>query len=157
MLKYANYDIVTAEVPDEITLAISISNCPNHCPGCHSSFLADDIGLPLDNAVLKELIDNNQGITCVAIMGGDADIQGVISAVSFIKKNYPDLKTCWYSGRISLPTEIDDKLGYFDYFKLGPYIAEFGGLDNPKTNQRFYHHDLISDTITDITSRFFKS
>ena len=30
MLKYANYDIVFQEVPDEVTLAINISNCPNH-------------------------------------------------------------------------------------------------------------------------------
>ena len=28
MLKYANFDIVFQEVPDEVTLAINISNCP---------------------------------------------------------------------------------------------------------------------------------
>ena len=36
MLKYANFDIVFQEVPEEVTLAINISNCPNQCPGCHS-------------------------------------------------------------------------------------------------------------------------
>ena len=36
MLKYAGYDIVFQEIPDEVTLAISLTNCPNRCPGCHS-------------------------------------------------------------------------------------------------------------------------
>ena len=27
---------------------------------------------------------------------------------------------------------------YFNFIKVGPYVSEFGGLDNPKTNQRFY-------------------
>ena len=38
MLKYANFDIVFQEVPDEVTLAINISNCPNQCVGCHSKY-----------------------------------------------------------------------------------------------------------------------
>lgn len=39
MLKYVNTDIVFQEFPDEVTLAINLSNCPCHCPGCHSSYL----------------------------------------------------------------------------------------------------------------------
>ena len=48
MLKYVNTGIVFQEIPDEVTLAINISNCPCHCPGCHSHYLWEDIGLPLD-------------------------------------------------------------------------------------------------------------
>ena len=44
MLKYVDTKVVFQEIPDEITLAINISNCPCHCPGCHSSYLAEDIG-----------------------------------------------------------------------------------------------------------------
>ena len=44
MLKYVNYDIVFQEFPDEVTLAINLSLCPNGCPGCHSAYLKDDIG-----------------------------------------------------------------------------------------------------------------
>ena len=33
MLNYYNYDIVCQEIPDEITLAINITGCPNHCQG----------------------------------------------------------------------------------------------------------------------------
>ena len=41
MLKYVDTKVVFAEVPDEVTLAINISNCPCHCDGCHSEYLAD--------------------------------------------------------------------------------------------------------------------
>ena len=42
MLKYVNTGIVFQEIPDEVTLAINISGCPCHCPGCHfaPSFLS---------------------------------------------------------------------------------------------------------------------
>ena len=39
MLKYYNYDIVFQEYPDEVTLAINLTMCPNRCVGCHSAYL----------------------------------------------------------------------------------------------------------------------
>ena len=56
MLKYVNTGIVFQEVPDEVTLAVNISNCPCRCPGCHSSYLWDDTGLPLDTAAVDDLV-----------------------------------------------------------------------------------------------------
>ena len=50
MLKYVDTKIVFREVPDEITLCINISNCPCHCKGCHSPYLAEDIGTVLDES-----------------------------------------------------------------------------------------------------------
>ena len=44
MLKYYNAMVVFEEIPDEITLAINITNCPCHCVGCHSKFLWEDVG-----------------------------------------------------------------------------------------------------------------
>ena len=44
MLKYVNTDIVFQEIPDEVTLAVNISNCPCRCPGCHSEYLWEDVG-----------------------------------------------------------------------------------------------------------------
>ena len=43
MLKYVNCDIVFQEVPNEVALAINISGCPCHCPGCHSPYLWQDV------------------------------------------------------------------------------------------------------------------
>ena len=44
MLKFYNYDIVCQEIPDEVTLALNITGCPNHCEGCHSPWLWEDVG-----------------------------------------------------------------------------------------------------------------
>lgn len=152
MLKYVDTKVVFAEIPDEITLAINISGCPCNCKGCHSSYLAKDIGEPLDLQHLTNLIDSNKGITCVCIMGGDANPSEVDDIAQDIKEYYPELKVGWYSGRQELDKDIE--LGNFDYIKLGPYIEEFGPLNSRTTNQRFYK---VSDgELVDITSRFWK-
>ena len=73
MLRYADYDIVFQEIPDEVTLAINLSNCPNHCKGCHSAYLMEDIGEPLTEESLSTLLGKyGKAITCVCFMGGDA-------------------------------------------------------------------------------------
>ena len=152
MLKYVDTKVVFAEMPDEITLAINISGCPCNCKGCHSSYLAKDIGEPLDLQHLTNLIDSNKGITCVCIMGGDANPSEVDDIAQDIKEYYPELKVGWYSGRQELSKDIE--LGNFDYIKLGPYIEEFGPLNSKTTNQRFYK---VSDgELVDITSKFWK-
>lgn len=145
MLKYVDTRVVFAEIPDEITLAINISNCPCHCKGCHSSYLAEDIGTPLNwNSLTHELIPNNKGITCISFMGGDSEPIRINILSKYIKDNYPNIKTAWYSGRQELAKEIE--LKNFDYIKLGPYIEEFGSLNKETTNQRFYkvHKKVVS-------------
>lgn len=152
MLKYVDTKIVFQEIPDEITLAINISGCPCNCKGCHSSYLAKDIGEPLDLQHLTNLIDSNKGISCVCIMGGDANPSEVDDIAQDIKEYYPELKVGWYSGRQELSKDIE--LGNFDYIKLGPYIEEFGPLNSKTTNQRFYK--VSNGELVDITSKFWK-
>jgi anaerobic ribonucleoside-triphosphate reductase activating protein len=152
MLKYVDTKIVFQEIPDEITLCINISNCPCHCEGCHSSYLAEDIGEPLDLQHLTDLIDTNKGITCVCIMGGDANPSEVDDIAQSITEYYPELKVAWYSGRQELSNSID--LFNFDYIKLGPYKEEFGPLNSRTTNQRLYQ--IKNHKMLDITSRFWK-
>lgn len=72
MLKYVDTAVTLREIPDEITLCINISNCPCRCKGCHSSYLAGDIGEDLDEDSLVDMMLSNKGITCVAFMGGDS-------------------------------------------------------------------------------------
>ena len=152
MLKYVDTKIVFQEIPDEITLAINISGCPCNCKGCHSSYLAKDIGEPLDLQHLTNLIDSNKGISCVCIMGGDANPSEVDDIAQDIKEYYPELKVGWYSGRQELSKDIE--LGNFDYIKLGPYKEEFGPLNSKTTNQRFYK--VSNGELVDITSKFWK-
>lgn len=157
MLKYVDAKVVFAEVPDEVTLAINISNCPCHCEGCHSPYLADDIGEPLDLQHLTDLIDSNRGISCVCIMGGDANPSEVDDITQDIKEYYPELKIAWYSGRQELSKDIN--LENFDYVKLGPYIKDKGPLNSPTTNQRFYkiiHTPVPSTLLVDQTHLFWK-
>ncbi len=164
-MKYADTKVVFREVPDEITLAVNISGCPVGCKGCHSPYLAEDIGETLDLRALEKLVSENLGITCISFMGGDADPAYVGQLCSHIRTKYPGLKTCWYSGRGL--SQAGDVLPWLDYIKVGPWIEEFGPLDNPATNQRFYavFHDAAPSPAADLpagirledrTSRFLK-
>lgn len=152
MLKYVDAKVVFAEVPDEVTLAINISNCPCQCKGCHSSYLAQDIGTELTFNEVRKLIKKNSGVSCIAIMGGDAEPDKINTLASFIINHYNSIKVAWYSGRQELSNSID--LSNFDYIKLGPYKEEFGSLNSRTTNQRFYK--VNGKELVDITSKFWK-
>ncbi len=157
MLKYVDSKVVFAEIPDEITLAINISNCPCHCEGCHSSYLADDIGEPLDLQHLTNLIDSNKGITCVCIMGGDANPSEVDDIAQDVKEYYPELKVGWYSGRDYISKDIN--LENFNYIKYGHYDKNKGPLNSKTTNQVMLEIDIIGNKVfkKDITSKFWGS
>ena len=148
MLKYANFDIVFQEVPDEVTLAINISNCPNQCPGCHSKYLWENVGKELDEDELNRLIAQYEsGITCVCFMGGDNEPDRVAELALQMKNNHKGLKAAWYSGKNDLPNVSTD---HFDYIKLGSYVAELGALDSITTNQRMMKR-LADGRVKDIT------
>ena len=152
-MKYYNTMVVFREVPDEITLAINITNCPCKCPSCHSKFLWGDTGTELDFKAIDNFIWANKGISCICFMGGDAEPRRINRLAQYIHEEYPHLKVAWYSGRMRVPTEVnkDD----FDYIKVGPYLEHLGPLNKPTTNQRLYKntHD---DSWEDITNRFWK-
>ena len=154
MLKFINYNIVFQEVPDEVTLAINISGCPNKCKGCHSPYLLENMGEILDEKSLAGLLHKyGNAITCVCFMGGDAEAGEIERLSAFIRQLTGNkIKTAWYSGRQYLPEECS--LEYFNYIKLGPYIEKLGGLSSPLTNQRFYR--IEDGGMTDITGHFTK-
>ncbi len=154
MLKYVNTDIVFQEIPDEVTLAINISNCPCRCPGCHSHYLWEDIGLPLDTAAIDDFVGQMaHDITCISFMGGDADPKGVNLLAQYIHEEYPQLRVAWYTGRIRIPSIVNK--ADFDYIKVGPYIRHLGPLNQETTNQRMYRQTDNGD-FEDITYMFWK-
>ena len=160
MLKYLNTQVTFAEIPNEIILCINITNCPCHCKGCHSPYLAEDIGEELTFDVLLYLCNIEcKGISCVCFMGGDSDPSYVNKLAEVIRESDLSIKTAWYSGRQELSDKID--LKNFDYIKLGPYIEEKGPLNNPNTNQKLYEVCKISKLppkfiLKDITNKFWK-
>ena len=137
MLKCYSFDIVCQEIPDEITLAVNISCCPNRCPGCHSPWLWEDAGEPMTEEMLTSLIERYvSAVTCFCFMGGDAEPMEVERIAKWIRKKYPHLKTAWYSGMENIPDDFD--ISVLDFLKTGPYIAALGGLKSKDTNQRLY-------------------
>ena len=147
MLKVASFDIVFQEIPGEVTLALNLSGCPCHCPGCHSSHLWEDIGEELNAELLVDLTGRYKGlITCVAFMGGDQDPLYVAQMTAYVRP----LRTAWYSGRTNMPADEQA----FDYVKLGPYIESLGGLKSEKTNQRLYKR--VGENWEDITASFWR-
>lgn len=137
MLKYCETGIVFQEFPDEITLAVNISNCPHRCVGCHSQHLQTDCGETLDEKAIEKLVEPvKDSITCIGLMGGDASVEELVSLAKYIRKRYPSLNIGWYSGNYAFPEE--DIASEFDYIKIGPYIECLGPLDSPTTNQKLY-------------------
>ncbi len=154
MLKYVNTGIVFQEIPDEVTLAINISGCPCHCPGCHSHYLWEDIGLPLNTDAIDAFISQyGRNITCIAFMGGDGDPKGVDMLAQYIHEEHPQYKVAWYSGRLRITSAVNKT--DFDYIKIGPYIKHLGPLKQPTTNQRLYRQNDTGE-FEDITSRFWR-
>lgn len=154
MLKYVNTGIVFQEIPDEVTLAINISGCPCRCPGCHSQYLWEDIGLPLNTEALDDFVERfGNDITCISFMGGDADPKSVNLLAQYIHETYPQFKVAWYSGRLRVPAII--KKTDFDYIKIGPFIRHLGPLNSPTTNQRLYRQAADGE-FEDITYRFWR-
>ena len=137
MLKCYSYDIVCQEIPDEISLAVNISCCPNRCPGCHSPWLWEDAGEPMTEEFLEALIGKyDAAITCFCFMGGDAEPSEIERLAKWVKGKYPHIKTAWYSGNDKIAEGFD--ILSLDFIKIGPFRQELGGLKSPATNQALY-------------------
>ncbi len=155
MLKYVNTDVVFQEIPDEVTLAINLSNCPCRCPGCHSKFLWGDIGQVLNEQVIDAFVTEfGSDISCICFMGGDSEPSEVNRLASYVRTRYADKKIAWYTGRTLISGLISRT--NFDYIKVGPYIAHLGPLKSKTTNQRLFLLDHRKREMVDITSRFWK-
>ena len=166
MIKFTDTQVVFEEIPDEITLAVNISNCQNNCIGCHSAYLKQNIGKELTENAVDELIAKNEGITCFCFMGEGNDAESLKELILYIKGKYSNLKIGLYSGR----ENVDENFYWenLDYLKIGPYIPECGPLNKSTTNQRLYKclgkeyrtftivNGILHPYWTDITEKFWK-
>ena len=110
-----------------------------------------DVGTELTLDILKELIENNNGISCILFSGGSPE--EVEAACHYVSISYPNIKTAWYTGIETIPTDLN--LDYFNYIKVGAYKKDLGGLRNPNTNQKLYKKDK-NDKWENITYKFWK-
>lgn len=151
MVKYANHQVVFREVYDEVSLAINITNCPCRCSGCHSKYLWEDNGIPLTFEELDTLIKENNGITCVCFMGGDAEPSYINILASYMRENHKGLLVAWYSGVDTISPEIEVR--NFDFIKTGPYIEAMGPLNRRTTNQKMFR--VVDGELEDVTYKYW--
>lgn len=159
MIKYVTSMVTFEEVPTEVTLSLSISNCQGKCPGCHSPELRCNIGTELTNEKLDELIMKNSGISCVLLLGEGNDKEELIKLADRVR-NHWKLSVALYSGRERIE---DDLWEHFDYVKIGPYVESLGPLNKVTTNQRLYRYSPWFSDVScghkgwrDITSMFWR-
>lgn len=95
-----------------------------------------------DEMVLTLIGKYSGALTCFCFMGGDSDPAELERLAMLIKKNYPEMKIAWYSGRAEVPGDFD--ISVLNYIKLGPYIEHLGGLKSERTNQRLYRIDNLN-------------
>lgn len=151
MLKYLKTDVVFQEIPNEMSLAIAISGCQIRCSNCHSRELWEDKGEPLDVEALCGLLNQNQGVTCCLLLGGEHNIDALTGLFQYAHKR---VKTAWYCGLDIIPKDKIGILEYLDFVKTGHYDAELGGLDSPTTNQKLFKKEVTGNEVqwVDITS-----
>lgn len=135
-MKYLYYDVVFQEIPDELSIAFLITNCPRRCDGCHSPQLQDDVGKELGYDELKRIIEcntiNNEPLfSCVVFMGGEQYHDILLSHLKYCESL--KIKTALYTGADDVDDEIKQHL---NYLKVGAYKKELGGLESPITNQK---------------------
>ena len=149
MLKFLDVAVVTEEIPTEISLAIELTCCPHHCEGCHSPQLQQDQGGEVNGGLIDLLLAHNPLITCIVLMGGDADHEAVAQIADYIRSK--NIKAAMYSG-----DDIIDKnlISHLDYYKVGSYKHEMGPLNNRGTNQHLY--EIVNNELKDITYLFWK-
>lgn len=145
-MKFSYPQIYLQEIPGEISLGISISGCNINCKGCHSKETWDkNFGEELTIDKIDSLLKKNKYVTCFLFYGGEWD-KDLLMFLNYIKSK--GLKTALYSGVKELDFNL---IEYLDYYKIGPYIEELGGLSSVNTNQRLYK---IDSDVTDITKSF---
>ncbi len=139
--KFLDTDVVFQEIPNEVSLAITITNCQNKCLGCHSPYLRKDVGKDL-LVELPGLMKKYKGlISTILLLGEGNDKKGLMEIL--LKIRLEGFKTALYSGSDDIDREF---LPLLDFYKIGSYRQELGGLGSPNSNQKLYkvvRQDLI--------------
>ena len=157
MLRYLYHSVIFREIPNEVTLGISLTGCQIRCKGCHSRELWEDRGTPLTINELDKLLKENEGITCLLLFGGEHDISALMELFLWAGKKWNGIKRAWYCGLDFIPKDKYQILDDLEYVKTGHFDAELGGLESPKTNQRLYQvsHNGAENELCDITKRLY--
>jgi anaerobic ribonucleoside-triphosphate reductase activating protein len=151
-LYYSNPQQTFQDVPDEISLALSISGCKLRCMDCHSKeTYPANYGYELTIDELDRLLKKFRHTTCVLFYGGEWDLPYLIELITHIKNK--GLKCCLYTG-MPISYFTDDFIHLLDFIKIGHYIKKMGALNSPHTNQKFF--EINQTELVDKTHLFQK-
>ena len=126
-------DVALNDVPNEISLAFAIAGCKLGCRGCFWQELQNTPSYELNDKLFSEKLTKYQNfISCVLFYGGEWLSEELIDKLKIAHAH--GLKTCLYTGRQIIATEIYQHL---NFIKTGAYREDLGGLTSLTTNQRF--------------------
>jgi anaerobic ribonucleoside-triphosphate reductase activating protein len=133
-MRFSDVTVVLQEVPNEVSLCFTVTGCKMSCVGCHSPYLwKEGSGQILTTELYNELLLKYKGlVSCVLFMGGEWYENELVNFLKLAKEE--GLKTCLYTGLDKVSLDIKNEL---TYLKCGSWVNELGGLNSPKTNQRF--------------------
>jgi anaerobic ribonucleoside-triphosphate reductase activating protein len=132
-MRYYDKQVVFQEVPNEISLAYSITGCKVGCKGCHSAFTwNENTGTELTPLNFAEDLEKyGLLVSCVLFYGGEWHENQLIKLLEIAKYEFR-LLTCLYTGRDSISDRV---LPHLTFLKTGCWDAKLGGLQSPTTNQ----------------------
>ena len=156
MLKYLNYQIYPSEVPNELSLGITVLGCPQHCKGCHSSHTWDinckGLGKDLTEDELDKMIADQKEASCILFFGGDWD-PSYLNKLLLHLTIYHNKPIALYSGKDLDYLQRNIALVHLSYLKYGDYQENLGGLMNSSSNQRIYK--VENGHLTECLNKYF--
>lgn len=139
--------ITLSEIPGKTALVVEFANCQQRCPGCHSMHL----WYPGEDLSLSEVLTYidcslNEDINCILLMGGTTNgipLSDLKKLVEAIYRRF-SIPVAIYSGLPEEETRMSEMATWYglDYLKTGDYREDRGGLECPKSNQKFYKKDF---------------
>lgn len=139
--------ITLQELPGRTAVYFELGNCNRGCKGCHSPHLSERIHPDLftDISDMVEYIEKEKtrGADAILLMGGTTnriDYETLARAIDILSNVLP---VGIYSGAAvnSQATRFLKELPGLYWIKAGEFNKKLGGLDSPKTNQRFFRWD----------------
>lgn len=147
MLTFNNCELDLRSIPGEICLTFYICDCPCHCQGCSSPWLWLPGKRELTSARMHKAMEKLPYATCILFMGGDNDPEAVFELAADARAM--GRKAAWYSGRGFQGAAVEA----LDYYKVGPWLPDYGPLTATTTNQRLYQ--IVNGHLVNITNRFW--
>lgn len=141
LVPVAGKGITINEVPDRMSVYFEIGECRQNCKGCHSPHLHTQIKDKMSVADMKSYAQRmiNEGANAIVILGGTTNGLSLVDMKNIIDTLSDVAPVCLYSGTDDKDINewITDHTGV-NWIKTGSYKEDLGGLQSPKTNQRFY-------------------